>query len=141
MFYGSLLLISLHQLPGRIRIRSPKIKDNIPLARNLESAIIEVFGIESVRTSTLTGSVLIYYNVKLLHPGPIFRELRKLKILDNVFGFPHSFPDGSIKVRLNKIECSPFILECLKFVGKMLLLMVIEQGTSLLISKIAYKII
>ncbi|MFK7826705.1 MAG: HMA2 domain-containing protein [Oligoflexales bacterium] len=90
-------MISVHQLPGRIRVRSSRLKKNDLLAREIESAILDLYGIKSVRISSITGSILVFYNASLIHSGPIFRELKNLNIMANVIGFPRSFPEIYIR--------------------------------------------
>ena len=141
MFHGSHLLISVHQLPGRIRVRSSELKRNDFLANEIKSAIMDVFGIESVRINTITGSILVFYNPRLIHSGPIFTELKKLDLMANVIGFPHAFPEIHInKIFVNR-DWTPIFLECLKIVGRVILLMIVEQTSAIILDKLIYKFI
>ncbi len=52
----------LHQLPGRLRVRSDVLKQNPKLASELLTAIGMMPGVRSVDVSILTGSVLVHYD-------------------------------------------------------------------------------
>jgi hypothetical protein len=51
----------VHCLPGRMRVRLPRLKGNASLAGDVERTLTALEGIQHVATSTTTGSVLILY--------------------------------------------------------------------------------
>ena len=56
----------IHALPGRVRVRLPRLKGNASLAAEVERALGALVGIRHVETSTTTGSVLVFYEPHLL---------------------------------------------------------------------------
>ena len=56
----------IHALPGRVRVRLPRLKGNASLAVEVERALRALVGIRHVETSTTTGSVLVLYEPRLL---------------------------------------------------------------------------
>jgi hypothetical protein len=50
-----------HFLPGRLRMKSGKVKANIPLAREIERTLAGYNGIHHVEANPVTGSVLVLY--------------------------------------------------------------------------------
>jgi Heavy metal associated domain 2 len=52
----------VHHVPGRLRVRVPKVKGNSAEASLLERRIRAQRGVKNVQTSPLTGSVLVHYD-------------------------------------------------------------------------------
>src|SRR5215510_3179814 len=63
---GTLPIQLLHFLPGRVRVRLPRLKGNASLAGEVERTLTALQGIRHVETSTTTGSVLVLYEPHLL---------------------------------------------------------------------------
>jgi len=55
-----------HFLPGRVRVKLPRLKGNASLAGEIERTLTALQGIRHVETSTTTGSVLVLYEPHLL---------------------------------------------------------------------------
>ena len=55
----------VHFLPGRVRVKLPRLKGNAPLAGEIERTLTALQGIRHVETSTTTGSVLVLYEPHL----------------------------------------------------------------------------
>jgi hypothetical protein len=55
-----------HYLPGRVRLRLPRLKENASLAGDVERTLAALEGVSHVETSTTTGSVLVLYEPRLL---------------------------------------------------------------------------
>ena len=53
--------VILSQVKGRIRVRHPLLRRNVLLMGRVENALRAIPGVETVSTSTLTGSVLILF--------------------------------------------------------------------------------
>jgi Heavy metal associated domain 2 len=51
-----------HFLPGRLRVKSEKVKHNLPLAREIEHTLTGLHSIWRVEANPLTGSVLVLYD-------------------------------------------------------------------------------
>ena len=56
----------VHALPGRVRVKLPRLKGNTTLAREIGRTLTPLEGIHHVETSTTTGSVLVLYEPRLL---------------------------------------------------------------------------
>src|SRR5215831_6831544 len=56
----------VHFLPGRVRVKLPRLKGNAFLAGEIEHTLTALQGICHVETSTMTGSVLVLYEPHLL---------------------------------------------------------------------------
>ena len=52
----------IHDIPGRLRIRSPLVKHNSRAQREITDLLGSLLGIESVVVNTATGSFLIRYD-------------------------------------------------------------------------------
>src|SRR5262245_52399621 len=55
----------VHFLPGRVRVKLPRLKGNASLAGEIEHTLTALQGIRHVETSTTTGSVLVLYELHL----------------------------------------------------------------------------
>jgi Heavy metal associated domain 2 len=55
----------VHFLPGRVRVKLPRLKGNASLAGEIERTLTALQGIRHVETSTTTGSVLVLYEPRL----------------------------------------------------------------------------
>ena len=55
-----------HEVPGRLRFKTPLLKGNHSLGRKIEEYLSAVSGIETVRTSTVTGSIVVHYDLKTI---------------------------------------------------------------------------
>lgn len=56
----------MHDVPGRLRIKSPFIKGNENLAKHIERFLEQINGIQSITTNPRTGSIIMTYNEKKL---------------------------------------------------------------------------
>ena len=56
----------VHALPGRVRVKLPRLQGNAALAREIERTLTPLESIQHVETSTTTGSVLVLYEPRLL---------------------------------------------------------------------------
>jgi copper chaperone CopZ len=65
----------IHQIPGRLRIKSPSIKRNLAAAEAVELLLKAVPGVRSVAVNTVTGSIVISYHPKTVSPGRILHLL------------------------------------------------------------------
>ncbi|MGE3542010.1 MAG: HMA2 domain-containing protein [Candidatus Tectimicrobiota bacterium] len=54
-----------HFVPGRIRLKLPRLKGDTVLAQDVQRLLTALPGIQGVEVSTLTGSVLVLYDVAL----------------------------------------------------------------------------
>jgi len=76
----------IHALPGRVRVRLPRLKGNASLAGEVERTLTALAGIHHVEASTTTGSVLVLYEPRLLESldleamGPLLGLARTLGV-------------------------------------------------------------
>jgi hypothetical protein len=71
-----------HALPGRVRLKIARVKENPELARQAQARLSQVPGIQGVEANPATGSLLILYDLAMLTSvetlgplGEIFGEL------------------------------------------------------------------
>lgn len=132
-------MLDIHQLPGRLRVRSALIQGDPRFAETVRARLSQLKGVTATRTNVRTGSVIVEYNPSQTHLAPIWRELRSLKIAIGVFGFPQDFPPELRAV--NKLGAAPtplnpLVKECLLLFGKSLLALLVQhsaQRTALLL--------
>lgn len=53
-----------HDVPGRLRIKSPLIKRNANAAQSVQKFLAQIQGVITVSTSTVTGSIVLNYDEK-----------------------------------------------------------------------------
>src|SRR5262245_52775190 len=51
-----------HFLPGRLRVKSGKVKGNLPLAQEIERTLTGLRSVWRVEANPITGSVLVLYD-------------------------------------------------------------------------------
>jgi hypothetical protein len=71
-----------HDVPGRLRIKSPFLKRNPGLARELQAELSQIWGVGEVTVSTVTGSVVVWYEPKTIHPEAILGRLERRGCFD-----------------------------------------------------------
>jgi hypothetical protein len=64
----------VHQVPGRIRVRIPAIRNNPYKAAEIEN-LLNLYGVEKVEINHLTGSVVVIHNMELLDSHCLLRIL------------------------------------------------------------------
>ncbi len=67
----------VHQVPGRLRIKTPTIKSNPVKACELEQQLKTLNGTEAICANALTGSVLIHYDTRVVSSGDILDFVSK----------------------------------------------------------------
>lgn len=72
----------LHNVPGRLRIKSPIIKNNKNVANELKKNLSTIYGIATVDINPTTGSVLINYNPKSVRHSDIVHILEQKGYFD-----------------------------------------------------------
>ncbi|NWG87060.1 MAG: hypothetical protein HXY26_06035 [Hydrogenophilaceae bacterium] len=65
-----------HFLPGRVRLKVPALRGRAAEAEVLGSAFRSIPGVKSLEISTVTGSVLIIYDVSALAGQDASRQLK-----------------------------------------------------------------
>jgi Heavy metal associated domain 2 len=83
----------VHYLPGRVRVKLPRLKGNASLAGEVERTLAALQGVCHVETSTTTGSVLVLFEPRLL-TSLALETVGSLMELAHTLGL--SFEDGDI---------------------------------------------
>lgn len=73
----------LHDVPGRLRIKTPLIKRNEKLAKHVERFLAQINGIQSVTTNPLTGSITMTYDEKKVSSRMLLDTLQTRGIFDS----------------------------------------------------------
>ncbi len=66
----------LHDVPGRLRIKTPFIKGNTALAKHVERFLEQIHGIKSITTNPLTGSIIMTYDERKVTSKMLLETLR-----------------------------------------------------------------
>ena len=72
----------LHQVPGRLRIRTPFIKGSKERASEVEDSLKRLGGIQSILANTVTGSMTIHYDPAEIGPETITHTLSRAGYFD-----------------------------------------------------------
>ncbi len=72
----------IHNVPGRLRIKSPSIKKNENVANELKMALSTMKGIATVDINLTTGSLLVNYNPKMANHKDIIGILQRKGYFD-----------------------------------------------------------
>jgi hypothetical protein len=72
----------VHQVPGRVRVRIPEIRNNPYKAAEIEN-LLNLQGVEKVEINHLTGSVVVMYNPQLLDSEGLLYVLREKGYYDS----------------------------------------------------------
>jgi copper chaperone CopZ len=67
----------IHHVPGRLRIRTPKLKRDELRAKAAEQLLLTIPGIHSTRANTVTGSVTLTYQREAVNPKTILDLLER----------------------------------------------------------------
>ena len=71
----------IHHVPGRLRLRTPRLKGNRQAAEAALDKAIAITGILEARVSAVTGSLLITYDKRKLTSGVLWQSLCKSGIV------------------------------------------------------------
>jgi copper chaperone CopZ len=63
---GSELSYYVHNIPGRLRVKIPSIKGSPNAANHVEQLLKAIEGIDSTAVNTVTGSILINYDTRVV---------------------------------------------------------------------------
>ena len=72
----------IHNVPGRLRVKSPAVKKNQDAADDIRKALSTMNGIATVDISLVTGSILVNYNPKAVHEKDIIGLLQRKGYFD-----------------------------------------------------------
>jgi copper chaperone CopZ len=72
----------LHDVPGRMRVKSPLVKNNPGAANDIKNLLSLIHGVNSTEFNLTTGSVLIYYHPDKLNRGDLIDLLSEKGYFD-----------------------------------------------------------
>ncbi len=72
----------LHDIPGRLRVKTPLIRRNPNLAQEVQDLLRPIFWIDSVMVNTVTGSIVIHYDSRQVRSKEILDILKKAGYFD-----------------------------------------------------------
>ncbi len=72
----------VHNVPGRLRIKTPVVKGDPNTAEDIQRLFKDVIGVDSTAVRTLTGSVIINYNAKTTDSKTIIDILERRGYFD-----------------------------------------------------------
>ena len=72
----------VHNVPGRLRVRTPHAKKNPSTAAEIKSLLESMVGIDSTAVNTLTGSVIINYDSAAVKSNDILALLHRQGYFD-----------------------------------------------------------
>ena len=106
----------LHNVPGRLRVKSPLLRRNSPAADEVRKALSLIPGVATVDFNPTTGSLLINYNHRSTNPDDIIGLLERKGYFDRAKA---STNEGYINTAAEKTG---------RFIGKAALGMAIEKA-------------
>jgi hypothetical protein len=65
----------VHHVPGRLRVRTPAVKGNATRAADANNLLQQMQGVTGSAVNTLTGSIVINYDLHTLKPEVILHTL------------------------------------------------------------------
>lgn len=68
----------IHHVPGRLRVKSPRLKRNEREAAQTRACLDQLHGVHAAEVNTLTGSILIHYDPQRLAAQTLLNTLRGL---------------------------------------------------------------
>lgn len=67
----------IHQIPGRLRIKSPAVRRNQAAAETVSVLLTALAGVRSVAINTVTGSIIVCYDPKTISSETIVGPLKR----------------------------------------------------------------
>jgi hypothetical protein len=110
----------IHHVPGRMRVRSPRIKGNRDNAERLRQTLVQLIGVTGIETNPVTGSVVISYCPERLGPDDLVAVMKEDGYLD-----PDFVLDGQRSGQAAQGAAPPEV--ALHWVGKTVLTVLVEK--------------
>lgn len=82
----------LHETPGRLRVRSPVLKQNPAAAKRAIEVLSKLLGVTKITTNLTTGSITIRYCPKTVCPAALINSLSKHKFIYGITALPRRSP-------------------------------------------------
>jgi hypothetical protein len=84
--------VYVHEVPGRLRVKSSSIKGNMYKARELEDILTGIPGVDSASANTTTGSIVVHYNHAMLQSQTLLDAFAKHGCIDSIGKACHQEP-------------------------------------------------
>lgn len=121
----------IHQTPGRLRIRTPVVKNNEAMAIAARSLFHGTLGVKSVLSNVRTGSITVIYDPYCISSATLINELAACGYLSGIIGFPCPLPAlvpvPLVAVAIDEPFLSPQARKWLGVAAKMLLPVLAER--------------
>jgi len=72
------MILHLHHIPGRLRVRLAKLRHNQRAVAPLRAELLTIRGVKSVSVNPYTGSILLHYYQNEYQPETFWLILRRL---------------------------------------------------------------
>ena len=72
----------LHHVPGRLRIKTPRVKNNRFIVEEIKHLLSSLSGIDFYEVNTVTGSIIIHYEPRYISEDTIIRLLEEAGYFD-----------------------------------------------------------
>lgn len=79
----------LHNVPGRLRIKTPVAKGSHQQAKAIQRVLQSIQGVRETTINTLTGSVMIHYDPKVVSSEEILKALNHQDYFDSSQAITH----------------------------------------------------
>jgi copper chaperone CopZ len=89
----------IHNVPGRLRIKIPLIRRNLSKCIAIRDLLVHLDGVERIKVTELTGSVVINYDPQIIQPQDIFQILKDNDYFDESQAISH---DAHIQTAASK---------------------------------------
>ena len=106
----------VHDIPGRLRVKTPIVKGDPDTAEDIQKLLEAVVGVDSTAVRTLTGSVIINYDSKTIDSETILDILNR-----------KGYFDGS-KVQTKEDYLETAVTRASGLIGKALLGLFLEKA-------------
>lgn len=84
---------AIHHTPGRIRFKFAELQKQQPLANAVQKSIRRLDGVKLVQTNTVTGSLLVHYDLRGEQEKALLRAMREII---THFGFPDFYENAAV---------------------------------------------
>jgi hypothetical protein len=78
-----------HDVPGRLRVKTPMIKGKEKFAMHVEKFLSQIQGIHAISTNTITGSIIMNYDSKIINASVLLKILQERGIFDAAKAVTH----------------------------------------------------
>jgi hypothetical protein len=79
----------IHNVPGRLRIKIPLIRRNPARCNDVKELLMHLDGVQRIRATELTGSVVINYDPQTIEPQDMIQVLKDNDYFDESQAITH----------------------------------------------------